>query len=184
MVYINEVFLAGDVWSPPTIVKLPAGTPMLWFMLRVVETWNNRAGRSCSRDNIVKVDILGDNVHQYADHIKSGSFCFLKGYLRIEESSFSVRVYRLVPIETFHEGYASALKTAMAVITENDRDKALFQLGIMREQCDPTKRLSAKNSLEDSMPSQESDSASSQTVSRSDSPTRSAATRGSTSRSR
>lgn len=97
--FINKVWLSGQVHSQPRIRNISEKTKLTSFMMSVSETWLSRDGETKSHRNDILVEVLGREAES-AGRLMPGEWISVDGYLRSEQfkgrTVISVRVYNIV----------------------------------------------------------------------------------------
>jgi single-stranded DNA-binding protein len=134
MAHRNELFITGRIATPPTIGKMPSGTPLLWFTLESKEAFVDKAQRDVCHQNVFRVEMLGANVGIHADSIKPGLECYIRGYIRSDNGAVKIRVRHFEIEKTYYEGFAKAVDMAISAIKNSDNiERTVAQMEIIRD---------------------------------------------------
>lgn len=119
----NEVKLTGVAISDPTFTRMGGTkTPMTSFLLQVNEQFMSN-GKQVSHPNVIVVECLGQHADPVMYKVKKGMRYEVTGYIRTEQSRFSVRAFVVNKepnddIVKYLQGVEVALELLM-----NSRDK-------------------------------------------------------------
>jgi len=83
---INKVWLGGTVCKSPAIKFISKTMPLTWFLLDVVERWEDRSGNPKQHNNVMKIEVLGAHAKRVHKELRQGMYCAIEGYIRVDKT--------------------------------------------------------------------------------------------------
>ena len=83
-VYINKVFLAGNLTKDPEMRYMPSGTPVTTFRLAVNRRFRNKNGEEVDETCFIDVVVYGKIAEVCNEYLSKGRNVLVEGRLRFE----------------------------------------------------------------------------------------------------
>ena len=83
-VYINKVFLAGNLTKDPEMRYMPSGTPVTTFRLAVNRRFRNKNGEEVDEACFIDVVVYGKTAEVCNEYLSKGRNVLVEGRLRFE----------------------------------------------------------------------------------------------------
>jgi len=83
-VYINKVFLAGNLTKDPEMRHMPSGTPVTTFRMAVNRRFRNRSGEEVDDTCFIDVVVYGRLAEVCNEYLQKGRNVLVEGRLRFE----------------------------------------------------------------------------------------------------
>ncbi len=83
-VYINKVFLAGNLTKDPEMRYMPSGTPVTTFRLAVNRRFRNKNGEEVDETCFIDVVVYGKTAEVCNEYLSKGRNVLVEGRLRFE----------------------------------------------------------------------------------------------------
>jgi len=80
--YINKVFLYGNLTRDPELKSLPSGTSVAEFGLATNRSWKNKEGNKQEDTEFHNIVVFGKQAEVAAQYLKKGRPVFLEGRIR------------------------------------------------------------------------------------------------------
>lgn len=146
MTDINKTTHTGTAITNPAFSILNNGTPLSFFTFKCRETWEDKNGMKCHRDNLFKLEGLKRNAHWIRENVKAGRRYIVDGTLRSEivngVEEVKVRVLRIVEennddyLQGKREGLREGLTRAFALVENSINSEATkAKLEILLREC-------------------------------------------------